>query len=103
MFIFTHAWTDKHRDEEQHEQKSHVPNDRTESNDGNSQKTGLQLSIHSEGLDEEVTNDEQRGETNWPDDLSNDDSLPWGPWYIAGKLFRWKTQSLSLETGDSRS
>ena len=99
----THAGTNKDRNEEKHGQEGHIPDNRTKSDNGDSQQSWLEFASDSERLDKEITDDKQDSQADWTDNLSNDNRLPWGPWYITRELLGWKTQSLSLETGDSRS
>lgn len=91
------------RNQKQSNQKSHVPNNRTKGDDRNPDQTRLNLTVHSETLDEEITDHKEDSQTDGADDLSDQNSLPGSPRHITRQLLTRETQPLALETGDPSS
>lgn len=80
------ARAEEDRDQEQNSQDGHIPEDRADGDDGDPDQSRLELALHWERLDEQVADDEKRGETDGADDLANDNRLPRRSRHVARQL-----------------
>lgn len=99
----TYTRAKEDRNQKQSNQKSHVPNNRTKGDDRNPDQTRLDLTVHGETLDEEITDHEENSQTDGADDFSDQNSLPGSPRHITRQLLTRETQPLALETSDPSS
>lgn len=99
----TYTRTEEDGDQEESNQEGHVPNNRTKSDDRNPYQTRLNLTVHGETLDEEVTDHEKYSQTDGADNFSNQNSLPRSPRHITRQLLTRETQPLALETSNPSS
>jgi hypothetical protein len=81
-----YAWTEEERDQEEDGQEGHVPDDRTERDDGDSEQSRLDDSANGERLDEQVTNDKDDGEAEGTNDFTDNNRLPRCSRHIARQL-----------------
>lgn len=103
MSIRVQTRTEEDGDQEESNQKGHVPNNRTKSDDRNPHQTRLILTVHGKTLDEKVTDHEKDSQTDGADNFSNQNSLPRSPRHIARQLLTRETQPLALETSNPSS
>lgn len=91
-------------DEEQHKQEHSVPGDGSDGNDGDTdERAGRDFIADGERFDEHVGDDEDDGQADRQDNLSEEYIPPAGSWNVAGQLLGGVAQLLLLVTGNHRS
>lgn len=97
-----HHWSEEEGHKEQRQQHRGVPNDGPNGDDGdtNQRARGLVTFGVGEGLDEHVSNNEDRGDGEGRDDFGEEDCAPRCSGNVARQLLRWVPKLLLLVTGD---